>query len=155
MTTTPIPTQPNMTHQGTMHPGTTHPNTKRLRTMVCFRSAGVSYCLPVEATRAVRPATGIVALPAPRPDIAGILAGPPPVTVISALGTAGRQILLVEADGTTFGLLVDEVTGLRRVSPDDIRRTPDGQDRALVCGTFDDAGRLVLVVDAATLGGRL
>lgn len=134
---------------------TTQVSTTRTRTMVCFRSGGVSYCLPVEATRAVRPAIGVVALPAPRPDIAGVLPGPPPVTVVSALGTAGRQILLVEADGTTFGLLVDEVTGLRRIATDDIRPTPDGQDRALVCGTFDDAGRLVLVADAAALGGRL
>src|SRR3954451_7046503 len=94
--------------------------TTQLRTMVCFRVGGVSFCLPVEATRAVRVATGIVALPAPRPDIAGVLAGPPPVTVVCALGNAGRQILLVEVDGTTFGLLVDEVTGLQRVSPEDI-----------------------------------
>jgi hypothetical protein len=29
-----------------------------MTTMVCFESGGVSYCVPVEATRAVRPATG-------------------------------------------------------------------------------------------------
>jgi chemotaxis signal transduction protein len=147
----------------TLHPmsmdATTMRPTRRasaaLTTMVCFRSDGVSYCLPVEATRAVRPATGLVALPAPRPGIAGILPGPPPVTVVCALGTGGRQILLAEAGGTTFGLLVDEVTGLRRVAPDDIRPAPDGQDRALVCGTFDVAGQLVLVVDPAALGSRL
>src|SRR3954451_20972573 len=91
--------------------------TTQLRTMVCFRVGGVSFWLPVEASRAVRGATGIGALPAPRPDIAAPLpaprphpagppAAPPPVPVVCALGNAGRQILLVEVDGTTFGLLV-------------------------------------------------
>jgi chemotaxis signal transduction protein len=137
---------------------TTNPATTArlaMTTMVCFRSDGVFYCLPVAATRAVRPATGIVALPAPRPGIAGILPGAPPVTVVSVLGSGGGQILMVEAGGRTFGLLVDEVTGLQRIAPGDVRPAPAGQDRALVCGTIDDAGRLVLVIDPAALGSRL
>ena len=38
-----------------------------MTTMVCFESGGVAYCVPVEATRAVRPATGIVGCPHPDP----------------------------------------------------------------------------------------
>jgi chemotaxis signal transduction protein len=126
-----------------------------MTTMVCFQSAGASYCLPVEATRAVRPAAGIVALPAARPDIAGVVPGPPPMTVLSALGTGGSQILVIETGGMTFGLLVDEVTGLRRIAAADIHPPPTGQDRALICGTIDTDGALVLVTDPVALAERL
>ena len=123
--------------------------------MVHFLSDGASYCLPVEATRAVRPAVGIVALPAARPDIAGIIPGQPPITVISALGTGGSQILVIEIDGIMFGLLVDSVTGLRRVTPADIHPPPTGQDHALICGTIENEGELVLVTDPVALAARL
>lgn len=126
-----------------------------MTTMVCFQSDGASYCLPVEATRAVRPASGIVALPAARPDIAGIIPGQPPITVVCALGTGGSQILVIETGGTTFGLLVDAVTGLRRIAASDIHPAPTGQDRALICGTIDNEGDLVLVTDPVALAARL
>jgi chemotaxis signal transduction protein len=126
-----------------------------MTTMVHFQSDGASYCVPVEATRAVRPASGIVALPAARPDIAGIIPGQPPITVISALGTTGEQILVIEVDGTTFGLLVDSVTGLRGVALADIHPSPSGQDRALICGTLESDGELVLVTDPVALAARL
>jgi chemotaxis signal transduction protein len=123
--------------------------------MVCFESGGVAYCVPVGATRSVRPASGIVALPAPRPDIAGMIPGQPPMTVISALGTTGSQILVMETGGLTFGLLVDTVTGLRRVADADIHPAPDGQDRALVSGTIDSSGDLVFVTDPDAIAARL
>jgi chemotaxis signal transduction protein len=126
-----------------------------MTTMVCFRADGASYCLPVEATRAVRPASGIVALPAARPDIAGIIPGQPPMTVTSVLGTSGSQILVIESGGTTFGLLVDAVTGLRRIDAAKIYPSPTGQDRALISGTIDDEGELVLVADPVALAARL
>jgi chemotaxis signal transduction protein len=126
-----------------------------MTTMVCFESGGVAYCVPVEATRAVRPATGIVALPAPRPDIAGMIPGPPPLTVISVLGASGGQILVMETSGATFGLLVDSVSGLRRIADADIHPAPDGQDRALVSGTIDSNGDLVFVTDPDAFAARL
>ena len=87
-----------------------------MTTMVCFRCAGADYCVPVHATRAVRLAAGMVALPAANPDIAGIITGQPPITVIAPLGTGGSQILILEATNKTFGLLVDAVTGLRQIT---------------------------------------
>jgi len=126
-----------------------------MTTMVFFRADGNCYCLPVEATRAVRPASGIVALPAARPDIAGVIPGRPPMTVISALGAAGSQILVIESGDTTFGLLVDSVTGLRRIATADIHAAPTGQDRVLICGTIDNEGELVLVTDPVALAARL
>lgn len=122
---------------------------------MCFRAAGTGYCLPVEATRAVRPSGGMVVLPAARADVVGLIPGDPPLTVISPLGAGGGQILVVQAGDTTFGLLVDAVSGLRRVADADIRLAPHGQDRALVCGTFDAEGGMVLVADAAALAERL
>lgn len=126
-----------------------------MTTMVCFRSAGAAYCLPVEATRAVRPASGIVALPTTRADIAGIVPGKPPLTVISPLGAGGSHILVIETGDTTFGLLVDAVTGLRRIPVADIHPAPTGQDRALISGTIDTEGELVLVADPIALASRL
>jgi chemotaxis signal transduction protein len=126
-----------------------------MTTMVCFRSAGTDYCMPVHATRAVRRSSGMIALPAPGPDTAGILPGKPPLTVISPLGTGGSHVLIVEAGERTFGLLVDAVTGLRRITDADISPSPGGQDQPLVCGTIDTGEQLVLVTDPNALARRL
>lgn len=126
-----------------------------MTTMVCFQSAGTEYCMPVDSTRAVRRTFGMVTLPAAGPDIAGVLPGVPPLTVISALGTGGTHVLVVEAGEKTFGLLVDAVTGLRRITDADISPPPEGQDRPLVCGTILSEDQLVLVTDPNALAGRL
>ena len=126
-----------------------------MTTMVCFVAAGAAYCLPVEATRAVRPARGMITLPAGRPAVTGIVPGDPPLSVISVLGAGGRQIIVVEADGKKFGLLVDAVSGLRRVDETDIRPAPDGQDRPLVAGTIDPGDGLVFVADPVAMAARL
>jgi chemotaxis signal transduction protein len=103
----------------------------------------------------VRVATGLVALPVPRDDVAGIVPGDPPLTVIAPLGAGGRQVLVVESQGKTFGLLVDLVTGLGKVEAGDICGPPDGQHRNLVCGTITNGETLVLVTDPVALAGRL
>ena len=123
--------------------------------MVRFQSSGATYCLPVAATRAVRVSTGMVTLPAPGTDVAGIIPGNPPLTVIAPLGTGGTQILVIEADDKTFGLLVDTVIGLQQIADCDIHPAPSGQDRPLICGTVESGSELVLVADPAALAGRL
>jgi chemotaxis signal transduction protein len=123
--------------------------------MVCFQAADAAYCLPVEVTRAVRPSLGMVVLPAARPDVAGLIPGDPPLTVISPLGAAAGVILVVEAGGTVFGLLVDTVSGLRRFADADIRVAPRGQHRALISGTVDAEDGMIMVADADALAGRL
>ena len=124
-------------------------------TMVCFTAAGTAYCLPVRATRSVGTTEGMVELPDPAPEVSGILPGDPSLTVISPLGATGTRILVLEVGDKTFGLLVDEVTGLQRIDDADIRPSPRGQDRSLIAGTLDNAGQLVLVADATALAGRL
>jgi chemotaxis signal transduction protein len=103
----------------------------------------------------VRTADGMVLLPDPSADVAGIIPGEPPLTVISPLRSAGGHIIVIEAGEKRFGLLVDEVTGLERVDDADIRPAPRGQDRPLVSGTVDSGEHLVLVADPIALAARL
>ena len=126
-----------------------------MTTMVCFSSAGAKYCVPVEDTRAVRTAEGMVALPAALQDVTGVVPGDPPLSVLTVLGAGGGHILVIESDGNRFGLLVDEVNGLCRVDEAQIRPAPRGQDRTLVSGTLDLGDGLTLVVDPAAMAARL
>jgi chemotaxis signal transduction protein len=123
--------------------------------MVRFSTGGIEYCLPVDATRAVRSLEGLVPLPAPREHVAGLLPGDPPLLVLSPFGAGGRRIIVVQADGLAFGLLVDEVTGLRRIDETAVLTAPRGQARDLVCGTVDMDGHLVLVTDPMAMGADL
>jgi len=124
-------------------------------TMVCFAASGTPYCLPLESILSVRSADDLVSLPDPAADVAGLIPGEPALTVISPLGADGGHIIVIEAAGKTFGLLVQEVTGLQRVDAADIRPAPQGQARPLVSGTLGADGQLVFVADPIALGGRL
>jgi chemotaxis signal transduction protein len=126
-----------------------------MTTMVRFDADGAKYCLPVQVTRAVRTSAGMIALPDPACDVSGIIPGDPPLTVISPLRSSGHHILVIEADGKCFGLLVDAVTGLTRVDDRDIQPAPHGQDRRLIRGTLHTDGQLVLLADPTELAGRL
>ena len=130
-------------------------NTTAVTTVVCFEAAGVSYCLPLQATRAVRTSADLVSLPDPAREVAGIIPGDPPLTVLSPLHADGGHIVVVEAGDERFGLLVDAVTGLQRISASEIRPAPQGQGRPLVSGTFDSDGQVVLVADPIALAARL
>ncbi len=123
-----------------------------MKTMVEFSAAGATYCLPVEVTRAVRSSVGMVALPAPNPNVAGLLPGDPPLTVVSPFGSGGHHILVLHVDDTTYGLLVDSVNGLHKVDEADIRPAPRGQHRELVSGSITIDGALVLLADATAAG---
>ena len=123
--------------------------------MVCFRASGTAYCMPVGATQAVVRADGMINLPAPNPDVAGIIPGNPPLTVISTLGAGGAHILIVSVDDQTFGLQVEAVTGLRRVDDADINPAPRGQDDELISGTIATWGEVVMVTSASALAARL
>jgi chemotaxis signal transduction protein len=122
-----------------------------MRTLVQFRVRGTEYCLPVEATRAVRSADGMVALPAPSPHVAGLLPGDPPLTVMSPFGPDGHHIIVLHVGDTLCGLLVDLVTGLRRVDEVQIRAAPGGQDREFISGSVTIDGQLVLLADAGAV----
>jgi chemotaxis signal transduction protein len=126
-----------------------------MTTMVCFTADRAEYCLPIQAARSVRTADEMVSLPHPSPDVAGMLPGDPPLTVISPLHSERGHILVIEAGDKTFGLLVDAVTGLRRIDDADLGPPPEGQGRPLVSGTLYSDGRMVLVADPYALAGQL
>jgi chemotaxis signal transduction protein len=118
-----------------------------MRTLVQFRVRGADYCVPVEATRAVRSSDGMIALPDPRRHVAGLLPGDPPLTVMSPFGPDGRHIIVLQVHDTLCGLLVDAVTGLRRVDDLQVRAAPRGQDREFISGSITIDGQLVLLAD--------
>lgn len=123
--------------------------------MVCFTAASAEYCLPVHAARSVRTTDEMVPLPSPSRDVTGMLPGDPPLTVISPLHSERGHILVIENAGKTFGLLVDAVTGLRRIDDAELGPAPEGQGRPLVSGTLYSDGRLIMVADPAALAGEL
>jgi chemotaxis signal transduction protein len=123
--------------------------------MVRFTAAKAEYCLPVQAARSVLTTEGMISLPDPNPDVAGVMPGDPPLTVISPLHGEYGQILVLQVGGKTFGLLVDLVTGLQRVDDAEIGPPPDGQNRPLISGTLHSGGRLVMIADPFALIGQL
>jgi chemotaxis signal transduction protein len=123
-----------------------------MKTMVKFTAAGATYCLPVEVTRAVRSSFGMITLPDPNANVAGLLPGDPPLTVVSPFGSGGGHILVLHVADKTYGLLVDSVTGLQKVDEADIRPAPHGQHRELVSGSVTIDGQLVLLTDPAAAG---
>jgi len=126
-----------------------------MRTLVFFRTSAGSYAVPLESTIGVRLASGVVALPAPRPDVIGVLPGDPPIIVVSPLGDGSAQVIVLHVDGVSYGLLVDQVTGLGRVTDADIRPAPGGQEDELIAGMLDHADDLVLLADPSALARRL
>jgi chemotaxis signal transduction protein len=126
-----------------------------MRTFVFFRTSAGTYALPLESTLAVRAATGVVELPAPRPDVIGVLPGEPPIVVMSPLGDGSAQIIVVDVEGVSYGLFVEQVTGLGRIADADIRPAPTGQEDELIAGMLDHDDELVLLADPAALARRL
>lgn len=126
-----------------------------MTTMVCFRTPGATYCLPLDAAVAVRTSQDLVPLPDPAPEVIGIIPGSPPMTVISPFGSTGAHIIVVEAAEKRFGILVDEVTGLRQLDATHVHAAPAGQAHTLVAGTVDSEGDLFFVADPVALAGRL
>lgn len=124
--------------------------------MVCFRTVQGRFALPVESTLSVRTTDGLVDLPYPLPDVAGVLPGNPPLIVLTSLGAGGDRVLVVGADEIRYGLRVLEVEGLRRFDDSQVGPAPHGQQDDLICGTVGgESAEMSLVVDARVLATRL
>jgi chemotaxis signal transduction protein len=126
------------------------------RTLVGFRTEAGHYAVPVETTREVRGADGIMPLPAPRVGVVGLLQrGEEALPVLDALGGGRRQVLVLEPGEQTFGLLVEEVTGVMSVDEAEIGEPPAGQEDPVVVGVVPTGETLVLLVDATALAAVL
>ena len=73
--------------------------------------------------------------------------------MVSPLGAAHGQVLVLDGDGTTIGLLVDEVVGIERVQ-EEAGAPPAGQRSPLVAGVLAGPTPLLLL-DVGALTGWL
>jgi chemotaxis signal transduction protein len=127
-----------------------------VRTIVRFRTSEGDYAVPVEQVSEVRSAVGLTPLPAPQPGVVGLMRrGEEALPVLAILGAAGRHVVVIDKGPLSFGLLVEEVTGVHQVDEAQIGAPPPGQDRAVVSGVFHDELGLVLLLDVDALAGRL
>jgi chemotaxis signal transduction protein len=123
-------------------------------TVVAFRSGGRDWAVALERVRRVLAARGLVPFPDPRPGVAGLLhRDGDTVPVLCPLGAGGGQVLVLDGDGTSIGLLVDEVVGIERVQGDP-GPPPPGQRSPLVAGVLPGEHPLLLL-DVAALTGWL
>jgi chemotaxis signal transduction protein len=123
-------------------------------TVVSFRSGGQDWAVALDRVQQVLAARSLLPFPDPKPGVAGLLhRDGGTVPVVSALGAGGGQVLVLDDDGTSIGLLVDEVVGIERVRGE-AGPPPAGQRSPLVAGVL--AGRSpLLLLDVAALTGWL
>jgi chemotaxis signal transduction protein len=104
----------------------------------------------------VRSATEFAPLPSPLPGVAGLMRrGNGGLPVMSTLGVLGHHVVIIEKGPLSFGLLVEEVTGVLQVDEAQIAASPPGQERPLVSGILNDEAGLVLLLDVDALAGKL
>ena len=119
--------------------------------VVCFTTANGAWAVPVEHTRRVLSARGLVPLPHPRPGVAGVLPDEDTLTVLDALGEGREQVLELEVDGRRFGLLVDRVVEVLRADQALTGPAPEGQGSEVVSGVVIRNDGNALLIDGAAL----
>jgi chemotaxis signal transduction protein len=125
-----------------------------MTTVVSFRSGGQDWAVALDRVQRVMAARGLLPFPDPRPGVAGLLyRDGDTVPVVSPLGAASGQVLVLDDNGTSIGLLVDEVVGIERV-PGETGPPPAGQRSPLVAGVLAGTNPLLLL-DVAALTGWL
>lgn len=127
-----------------------------MRTIVRFRTGEGDYAVPVEQVLEVRSAAGLAPLPAPLPGVAGLMRRDnDALPVLTVLGSRGRHVVIVENGPLSFGLLVEEVTGVLQVDETQIGASPPGQHHRLVSGVLNGDEGLVMLLDVDALAGKL
>ncbi len=112
--------------------------------LVTFRTSQGSYALAVEHTGGVLDREELQPLPAPVDGVLGLQrVGDESLPILAVLGADGRQVVVVDAGGRRFGLLVREVLGVVRVTR--VSPPPPGQRVVVVEGVVDDADGALLI----------
>ena len=125
-----------------------------MTTVVSFRSGGQDWAVALDRVQRVLASRGLLPFPDPKPGVAGLLyRDGDTVPVVSPLGAASGQVLVLDDNGTSIGLLVDEVVGIERV-PGETGPPPAGQRSPLVAGVLAGTNPLLLL-DVAALTGWL
>jgi chemotaxis signal transduction protein len=125
-----------------------------MTTVVSFRSGGQDWAVDLERVQRVLGTRGLLPLPDPKPGVAGLLhRDGRTVTVVSPLGAARGQVLVLDGGGTSIGLLVDEVVGIERFQ-EEAGAPPAGQRSPLVAGVLPGTKPLLLL-DVGALTGWL
>jgi chemotaxis signal transduction protein len=125
-----------------------------MTTVVSFRSGGQDWAVALDRVQRVLADRGLLPLPDPKPGVAGVLyRDGDTVPVVSPLGAASGQVLVLDDNGTSIGLLVDEVVGIVRVQGE-AGPAPAGQRSPLVAGVLAGTSPLLLL-DVAALTGWL
>ena len=125
-----------------------------MTTVVSFRCGGQDWAAALDRVQRVLAARGLLPFPDPRPGVAGLLyRDGDTVPVVSPLGAASGQVLVLDDNGTSIGLLVDEVIGIERVQGE-TGPPPAGQRSPLVAGVLAGTNPLLLL-DVAALTGWL
>ena len=125
-----------------------------MTTVVSFRSGGQEWAVALDRVQRVLADRGLLPLPDPKPGVAGLLyRDGDTVPVVSPLGAASGQVLVLDDNGTSIGLLVDEVVGIERVQGE-AGPPPAGQRSPLVAGVLAGTNPLLLL-DVAALTGWL
>ena len=125
-----------------------------MTTVVSFRSGGQDWAVALDRVQRVLAARGLLPFPDPKPGVAGLLyRDGDTVPVVSPLGAASGQVLVLDDNGTSIGLLDDEVVGIERVQGE-TGPPPAGQRSPLVAGVLAGTSPLLLL-DVAALSGWL
>jgi chemotaxis signal transduction protein len=126
--------------------------------VLVFRNGDGDYAVPIEHCREVRPAAEVIPLPTLEGEVIGVLRwNGMALSVVAPLGPGGAHVIVLDAGGEPFALLVDHVVGIERLDDGSVGEAPRGQGDALIGGTVAAATRsaLLFVVDAAAIERRL
>jgi chemotaxis signal transduction protein len=124
--------------------------------LVRAETAVGAWAVPVAATRGVVEPGTLRPRPSPAPGVLGLLDHQDEaLPVLAAAGETGRHVLVLDAAGTRFGLLVERVTGVVRLAEAEVDPPPAGQAEPLVTGVVRRPGAEALVLAPEVLARRV
>lgn len=131
-----------------------------VRQLVCFQLAEGSYALDIKFVREINRLTDVTAIPTAPDFVEGIINLRGTIVPVVNLGlrfglaatehSKDARIVVIESDGHTLGVVVDEVSEVLRLSGDEIEpadnMTSSGIDVEFVDGVGKVGERLILLL---------